>query len=577
VTAQVWTRGDDKVHQVPHDVEIERLGSMGRRSRRAAWVVAPLLAVALLAGCTQASDNTSSGSGAINTDADGNVRLDYVNAPPGDPVSGGTLSFGISAETDGWRVTDGRWAASAYIVGNTIFDPLAAYDKDFRAQPYLAESFTPNADFTSWTIGLRPNVTFHDGTPVDGDAVARNLQAHQTALLTSTAVSFIETVTATGPLTVQVDMIKPWSTFPDAMTAQVGYVMAPAMIDTPDGARNPVGSGPFTFVQWTPGRNLEVARNADYWRDGLPYLDGVKFEVLTDIQTRGRSLEANQIQAMETGDAAQIIRFADLASQGKVQMYTDDNNEVSETFIGLNTSAEPFNDPIARQALAYSLDRQAITDQAYEGLFPPAVGPYKPNSEVYVDAGVPGFDQAKARELVAEYEAKNGKPLAFTANILPVPEIRRIAETLQQQAADVGIQVTLEAMDQPTLLVRALTGAYQATGFILFGSPKLDREYVFIADFPEGNPLNFTRNKNPAIVEALDRARATDDVAAQNAAFADVQRELAKDGNFLFIVHNLGAVVYSNNVFGIADWTLPSGEPAGRTVQPPLTEAWISQ
>jgi hypothetical protein len=56
-----------------------------------------------------------------------------------------------------------------------------------------------------------------------------------------------------------------------------------------------------------------------------------------------------------------------------------------------------------------------------------------------------------------------------------------------------------------------------------------------------------------------------------------VQRELAKDGNFLFIVHNLGAVVYSNNVFGIADWTLPSGEPAGRTVQPPLTEAWISQ
>ncbi len=548
-----------------------------RRGRRSAWVVVPLLAAALVASaCSQASDGDAGSNEAVTADESGDVRLDYVNAPPSDPVSGGTLVVGLSAETDGWRVTDGRWANSAYIVGNALFDPLAAYDENFDPQPYLAESFTPNADFTSWTIELRPGVTFHDGSPVNGEAVARNLQAHQTSLLTSTAVSFIETVTATGELTVQVDMEKPWSTFPDSLTSQVGYVMAPAMIDNPDGARQPVGSGPFVFEQWTPGRNLDATRNDAYWRDGLPYLDAVDFQVLTDIQTRGRSLEGGEVQVMETGDAGQIVKFAELAADGQFQMYTDDNAEVSETFIGLNTSKPPFDNPIARQALAYSIDRQAISDQAYLSLFPPAVGPYKPNSDFFVEAGVPDFDPDRARELVAEYEATTGQPLSFSANILPVPEIRQIAEVLQQQAADVGIEVTLEAMDQATLLVRALTGDYEATGFILFGSKQLDREYVFIADYPAGNPLNFTRNVNPAIVEALDTARASDDPAVRAEAFAEIQRQFAADGNFVFMVHNLGAVVYANEVFGIADWTLPSGDPAGRTVAPTLVEAWIA-
>jgi len=539
--------------------------------------MAPLVALTLVAGgCSQAGDGDGSGS-AINTDDDGQVRLDFVNDPPGEPVAGGSLAFGLSAETDGWDVTAGRWASSAYVVGNAIYDPLAAYDADFEPQPYLAESFASNDDFTSWTITLRPGVEFHDGTPVNAEAVAANLTAHTTSLLTSTAVSFVDSISVAGDLDVQVDMIKPWSTFPNTLTSQIGYVMAPSMIEAADGSRNPVGSGPFVFDQWTPGQRLNATRNDNYWRDGLPYLDAVEFQVLPDIQTRSRAMDAGQIQGMQTSDASQILRFADAAAEGKVQMYSDDNAEVEETFIGLNVSKPPFDDPIARQALAYSVDRQALTDQAYEGLFPPAVSPYQPSSPFFIDAGVPEFDPDKARELVAEYEAKYGTKLAFTANILPVPEIRRIAETLQQQAGDVGIEVTLDAMDQPTLLVRALTGDYEATGFILFGSPVLDSEYVFIADFPEGNPLNFTRNKNPRIVDALDAARATTDVNERAEAFAEVQRQMAVDGNFVFMVHNISAVVYSTNVFGIADWTLPSGEAGGRTTTPLLTEAWINR
>lgn len=537
-----------------------------------------LALVALVAvGCSQASDGDGGSGRPIDTDADGNVALDFVNDQSGDPVRGGTLTFGLGAETDGWDVTAGRWGASAYTVGNALYDPLAVYGADFTPEPYLAESFESNDDFTSWKINLRDGVTFHDGTPVDAEAVARNLSAHTRSLLTSTAVSFIDEVSAVDDSTVEVTMIKPWSTFPDTLTSQVGYVMAPSMIDDPDGNRNPVGSGPFVFQSWVPNQNLVATRYEDYWQDGLPYLDGVEFRVITDIQTRGRAMEAGDLLAMQTGDAAQIIRFAELAADGQYQMFTDDNAEVEETFIALNTAAPPFDDPLARRALAHAIDRQALTDQAYEGLFEPAVGPYKPSSPFFVETDIPEFNPDLARELVAEYEEKTGEKLSFSANILPVPEIRRIAETLQQQAGDVGIEVELDAMDQATLIVRALAGTYQATGFILFGSPSLDREYVFIADFPEGNPLNFTRNKNPAIVEALDRARATTDPEVQREAYAEVQRELTNDGNFVFMVHNLTAVVFNNKVFGLADPTLPTGEAGGRVVTPRITETWIEQ
>lgn len=555
---------------------------------RSVWRAA-LGAVALLAllasGCAQAGDDDNNnngnddGNGPVDSEETGRERLDFVNEPPGDPKPGGALAFGVDAETDGWDVTNSRWAGAAYTVGGTFFDPLAAYDTDFRAQPYLAESFEHNDDFTEWRIHLREGVEFHDGTPVDADAVTMNLQAHLGSALTSTALSFVEEVAAEGDDTVVVTMEKPWSTFPDVLASQIGYVMAPSMIEAEDGSRNPVGSGPFIFGEWEPGQTLEVSKNEDYWRDGLPYLDSITFQPMADNQTRSRSLDTGQVDAIRMTEAGQILRLAEMAENGEVQMYADDNLETEETFVALNMDAPPFDDPLARQAVAYALDRQALSDQAYEGLFPPAHTPYMESSRFHTETDMPTFDPDRARELVAEYEEKHGEPLTFSANILPEPSIMRIAQTLQQQALDVGIEVELDSMDQTTLIVRALTGDYQATGFILFGARLLDRDYVFMADYPPGeNPLNFTNNDNQRIVEALDRARETDDEEAMAEQFAVVQEEMAEDLNFIFLVHNLASIVYDNNVFGLADWTLPDGEAGGRTTTQLLfAEAWIDR
>lgn len=561
------------------------MNSLSQNSRapwRASLSVIGLVAL-IAAGCAQAGDDQAAdgdpdGTGGAISTVD--AELNFVNEPPSDASAGGELAFGLDAETDGWDVTSSRWAGSAYTVGGTIYDPLAVYDSDLRAEPYLAESWEHNDDFTEWRIHLREGAEFHDGTPVDAEAVAINLQTHQESALTNPAVSFLDTVSAEDDLTVLVEMEKPWSTFPDVLASQIGYVMAPSMIEAEDGSLNPVGSGPFVFESWTPDQDLRVSRNENYWRDGLPYLDSIHFQVMPDGQTRSRSLDTGQIDALRAGgtDAAQIVRFAEQAADGELQMFADDNLETEETFVAFNVEEPPFDDPLARRAVAYALDRQALSDQAYEGLFPPAYGPYMENSPFYHEADVPRYDPDRARELAEEYEEKHGEPLSFTANILPEPSIQRIAQTLQQQAQEVGIQVELDAMDQTSLIVAALSGNYEATGFILFGSRLLDRDYVFIADYPEDNDLNFTNNVNPEIIDALDTARETDDEEVWDEQFARVQDEFAEDLNFLFLVHNLSAIVYDNDVFGLANWTLPDGEPAGRSVtQPILAEVWIDR
>ena len=533
----------------------------------------------LAAGCSSASDSADSDGQTIDTTETGQAQLTYLLEPEGDPVAGGLLAFGLNAETDGWNASSNRWAASGYIVANTIFDPLAFYDKDASPQPYLAESFEHNDDYTVWTITLRDGPTFHDGTPVDADAIVQNLQAHQASILTSTAMARIEPdgVRAVDPFTVEIQMVKPWASFPLLLTAQPGYVMAPSMLeDVETGTRNPVGSGPFTFESWRPNADLKVKKYADYWREGLPYLDNVEFTVFADVQTRGRALETGQMDAIETTDARQIEKYAAEAKAGQLQMYADDNAEQSETFIALNTKAPPFDDPLARQILAFGTNTQELSNAAYGGIFPPARGMFSEDSPYWIETEYPEYDLAKATELHERWKAEhNGEPLSFQANITPSPEIQLIAQTLQQQAAEAGVEVQLNAIDQATLVADAVSGNYEATGFILFGAPDPQREYVFFTDDPPGSILNITGNENDAIVEAIDAARSTEDRQAQIEAFHVVQQEMAEDLNFIWLVHNLSAIVFDNSVFGLADTSFPDGEPMLRTMTPFLTETYL--
>ena len=144
------------------------------------------------------------------------------------PTPGGKLVYGIEADTGSpWEPSKALFAISGHTVIRSIYDSLTIATVDGTVVPYLAESVTPNADFTVWTIKARSGITFHDGTPFDGAAIVDNLTRHFKSFLTAKVLTDVATnadgtpqIVVTDPMTVQVTMKRPWVPFPIYLTGR---------------------------------------------------------------------------------------------------------------------------------------------------------------------------------------------------------------------------------------------------------------------------------------------------------------------------------------------------------------------
>ena len=267
-----------------------------RRSGRG-WSTTFLALVLAIATVAAACGSSKKADTTAGTTPEADVATANVVKPAsGPPKSGGRLVFALDSETDGWNPTSNRWSIAGETVANAIFDPLAAWDQDYQAQPYLAQAFEHDDTYRTWTIRLRPGVTFHDGEPVDAAAVKHDLDAIKTSVLTSATFKPIESIDVVDPTTLQVHMAdvsggNGWVAFPASLTAQAGMVASPKMLDdTANGSRNPIGSGPFAFEKWTPDTELSVKKNPSYWAKdasggALPYLDEVDFKPISEPQS----------------------------------------------------------------------------------------------------------------------------------------------------------------------------------------------------------------------------------------------------------------------------------------------------
>ena len=208
------------------------------------------------------------------------------------PVRGGSLTFGIDTEESGFNPSTARWDEGGFLYGRTVFDPIAIVNAAGGVEPYLAESITSNADFTTFTITLRPDILFHDGTPLNADALHQNIEATASGVLTGPAFADFSSATVTGPLSVTINMKEPWAPFPYYLAqSQTGYIAAPSMLNAPDGGTsNPVGTGPFVFQDWVPNSHMTATKNPHYWRKGYPYLNSITYKpIINDASPRRRS------------------------------------------------------------------------------------------------------------------------------------------------------------------------------------------------------------------------------------------------------------------------------------------------
>lgn len=538
-------------------------------------------------------------------------------APEVAPVVGGKLVVAGEAEVaNPWTPAAMQCDSYCHMRARSFFDALVVVDQDLKPQPFLAESVTPNDDYTEWTIKVREGIKFTDGTPLDADAVMKNLNVTGTGLLVAAAVKDIARVpSAADPTKQELKMEKiddftftifmgkdgnpdeplPWPLFDYYLGGLFGLIASPTWLDAvaagtaaPD---QPVGTGPFTFVSYAPGDKLVVKKNPDYWMkdaDGnaLPYLDEIEFRVIPDSQTRGDALRAGDVDLIATSDGQVIADFLDAGEFPVVEQ-----SEYGETnYIMFHLSkAGPLQDQRVRCALSQAVDKEDLIDTVAGGILEPANGPFSPGQEGYLaDNGALPYDVDAASAAIAEYEAETGTQVKILYSTTTANTSLLTAQYLQDAWAQIGVDTEIAQIEQSKLINNALFGdaAFDAFGWRNHAGLFVDQQYYWwhgSAAAPDGAlALNFGRLNDPVINDLLDKSRTETDADTRRGYAEDINRQFAKECWIIPTSFTKWGVIHDEAVQGIGNLALPDGggtflDGAGFPGQVWLTGAFVSE
>ena len=504
-----------------------------------------VLAVLAVASCGGGDD---SGGGDAAPSPDG-ADATTTTAADVEPVRGGTLVYAVEADTSApWTPQAMVCAAACYsTVGRTVYEPLVLIGDDGDVYPYLLESITPNEEATVWTLVVRDGITFHDGTPLDGDAVAFNLDATQNAALVGLAVGPMETVTSDGAMTVTVTMNQPWPAFANYLNSQLGLMASPtwlqAVVAGSADPTQPVGTGPFIFESYESGENgrFTATRFDGYWRgdgpestgEGLPHLDGIEVRFMPDSQARTQALLSGDLDLIQTANGVEI---AELREQDGIVVDTMEHpGEIETGYLLINNSAEvdgapnPFADVRVRRALAHATNSEVLSEARAAGVYPVANGPFPPGRAGHLDdTGFPEHDPDAAGALVEEVEAETGQPLVVSLKTTTDPFNLTTSELLKEMWEEVGFEVVIDQIPQGEFINEALAGNFQV--FTWRNHPGVDPDSQFVwwsSTTTSGIALNFGRIVDPEVDRLLGEIRTNTDEEARTAAAEELNRYFA--------------------------------------------------
>jgi peptide/nickel transport system substrate-binding protein len=510
------------------------------------------------------------------TQPSGTVAVVTTPAPPTTeaalkPVAGGSVVMGIEADTSSpWRPYEMLCAISCHQVIKNIYDTLAMPNTDGKASPYLAESITPNADFTEWKIKARTGVKFHDGTPFDGAAIVENLTRAKTGTLTGAYLRPVDSLTVdpSDPMTVIVKMNTSWPAFPYSLMSQAAYIASPTWLkasDTDEALRSkPVGTGPFVYEDYKPNEYFKMKKNPDYWNKPFPYLDSVEFRPIPDALNRRDALKSGTLDLLHTTNGETIAEFRD-TKEFPMDEITN-SAETNYELMHVTQDGSPLTDQRVRCALANAYDEQSIIDTIDGGVGQVADGPFSPTQVGYLpDTGFPvKQDMAKAKELIASYKADHPGPLNLSLATTQDETNLTIAQFEKQWWEEAGVdQVTIDQIDQGNFILTAVLGKFQVFGWRNHGGLDLDQQYVWwhsSSSLPVGQlALNFGRIKDPKLDALLDENRASTDPARKKAIAEEVNKLFATECYNIWTSFAIWGIPHKDDVQGIGNFPLPDG------------------
>jgi peptide/nickel transport system substrate-binding protein len=466
------------------------------------------------------------------------------------------LRIGLAEDPDALDPTTARTYVGR-IVFASICDKLFDIDDKLNVVPQLALSHETSADGKAVTIKLRPGVKFHDGEPMDAEAVKFSLERHMTmqGSFRRPELSVVDKVVVVDPLTIRLDLKAPFAPLIAQLTDRSGMIVSPkAAREAGDRfGQKPVCAGPYQFVERVQQDRIVVQRFADYWDKDNVHIDRITYLPIVDSTVRLANLRSGQLDLIERALATDI---KEIRANNRLKLVTapELGYQGLTINVGKGEASKVFADKRIRQALAASIDRAAINQVVFNGEFAPGnqwVGPNNPYFQQKFP--VPGRDLAKAKRLIAEAGVKTPIPLDFM--VPNNPETRQVAEVIQAMAAEAGFEMKIRVTEFATSLSEAEAGRYQA--YLVAWSGRTDPDGNIYSFAKTGQPNNYGGYSDPEVDAWLDEARTKGAFAERKAIYEKAAGKLIDEGGIIYIFHRIVLIAHTARLTGFTQ--LPDG------------------
>lgn len=479
-------------------------------------------------------------------------------------AKGGTFIFGRGGDSVGLDPAleeDGE----SFKVCDNIYDTLIHYkDGSTEIEPGLATSWESSEDGLTWTFHLRKGVTFHDGTPFNAEAVlfSLNRQHDKTHAFHDVGGSYVywiatglaeivDKITAVDEFTVQIHLKTAYSPFIYTIAITSFSIVSPTAVKElgDEYSNNPVGTGPFKFVQWDRGDKIVLAANENYW-GGRPKLDRVIFRSIPDNAVRLIELQRGGLHAMEFPNPDDLQQIQD---DETLELLSQPGTNIG--YLAMNMDKPPLDNLKVRLAINHAINKSEIIKHLYQGLGIPAKNPIPPTMWSYDDT-IEDFDYNPklAKRLLAEAGYPNGFETTLWALPVPrpyIPDGRELAEVLQSELRNIGIETKIVTYDWGTYLEKTKNGEHDMAmlGWSAdLGDP--DNFFYFLlskssAEKPAGN-IAFYRSD--AMQNVLEQARSISDKDKRISLYKQAQQIFHKDVPWVPLAHAKQILVVNKKV-----------------------------
>lgn len=481
----------------------------------------------------------ASAGAALLAGAPGLAPGTLVAAAAQDAAPGGILTYARDGDADSLDPQKTTTTLSWQVQGQ-IFESLVAFDAEGNIVPNLAQSWEVSDDGLEYTFVLQEGVTFHDGTPVNAEAVKFTFDrfiAEETSNPSKASIGPLTGTEVVDDLTVKLVFASPFAPLLSFLTDPFAGIISPTAVEAAgdDFGNQPVGSGPFKFVEWVKGDRIVLERFDDYkafhpmyLHEGPAYLDQVIYRTMPEEQAR--------LAALETGE----VNMAEPPLEEVVRLQGDSNYTVNIApntgqlvFFEFAVHRAPFDNPLVRRAVGFGVDTAALVSIGLNDLVQTTqctVGPGILGGDS-ATCGTAGFsydpDQAKALLAEAGY---GDAPLPVTLATWTGGNREDVAQLIQNQLNQVGFEVSLETMDIGSLnaRVKAENGIAEGNGFFdMMGWAWFDPDILYALFHSPGWVDGFS---SPELDAMLEEQREITDRDERLAKIDEIQQYILEQG-----------------------------------------------